>query len=192
MQTASPTVADWISAFAAGAAAIGTVGALFAALWQIREERDERKAAAARQDEASRRAQAEKISAWVASFAEGSTPVAMLNQSESPVYGVIISLVMVQGAGPRRGEDLHPVMDSTFRACVSLLPPGKSYVRVGGGWAGMSRRPGIEVAFTDSRGQHWQRLADGTLLAVDQSPTKLYGLVPPISWQVPSTSLEPS
>jgi hypothetical protein len=184
-----PTTTDWIGAIAAGIAAVGTVGALFAALWQIGSERKARRRTEEETRARERSAQASKVSAWVASLDEGETPVAIFNQSETPVYEMIVSLVIVQGAGPRRGEDLS-ITDFGFRAYLSVVPPGESFTEVARGWGGMSRRPGVEIAFTDSDNGWWLRRANGILLELSQPPTDFYGLPWPLPWDVPRSSLE--
>jgi hypothetical protein len=75
--------------------------------------------------------------------------------------------VFIQGAGPRRGED---GVNSSYRRTLSILPPGRWRVEVPGGWAGMSRRPGVEVAFTDRAGIHWIRRATGALDEIQKAP----------------------
>ena len=49
----------------------------------------------------------------------------------------------------------------------------------------MSRRPGVELAFTDDHGQNRVRYADGTLAKLRQSPAAYYGLEPPLGWLEP-------
>src|SRR4051794_40989827 len=93
------STADWLEACATAVAALGTVGALFAALIQIGRERAIRL-------RSERVAQSSRVSAWYVRDDEHVTDVALLNHSEEPVYRVLIFLVMVQGAGPMTGEGL--------------------------------------------------------------------------------------
>lgn len=181
-----PSTTDWIVAVASGVAAVGTVGTLIAGLIQIGNERSAR-----RRDEQStrareRRAQAVLVSAWPMEAAGGErTTIALLNSSESPVYRAIACLVMIQGAGPREGRELQDHL-RRYQASLALVPPGKSYTSVAGGWAGMSRRPGIELGFTDAAGIHWLRSADGSLSELVSAPADYYDITPPLSWETPS------
>lgn len=96
---------------------------------------------------------------------------------------------MIQDAGPRDGRDLHDHL-ARYQTPLTLVPPGKSYTAVAGGWAGMSRHPGIEPAFTDA-GVHWLRAADGTLSDIISAPADYYKLTPPLSWVTPSDEPRP-
>jgi hypothetical protein len=162
-------VTDWIAAFSATAAAVGTVGTLGAALVQIKTERDERKRLARRMAEREQRRQAETISGWLADDAEMRTSIALSNQSEAPVYMAIVSLVMVQGSGPRFGEEMGSHLGG-YRATLSVIPPGRCFTTVEGGWGGMSKRAGVEIAFTDTAGRHWIRRANGALEELEREP----------------------
>jgi hypothetical protein len=149
----STTVQTWAAAFAA----IGTVGTLLvlavAHLWERRARRKQE-----------RRRQAERIAAWTSAEppAEGETkPVTLSNPSEAPVYGVVASLVFIEGAGPGTGRELLEAADqqesaelydafAKMQRHLYVLPPGRSEVALPGGWGGMSKRAGVEVAFTHS------------------------------------------
>src|SRR5262249_26633310 len=84
---------------------IGVVATLYLALVQIRTEARHRRADQIAAQERERRAQAERISGWPSHKARETTPIILLNRSDEPVYEVIATLVFVQGAAPRRGED---------------------------------------------------------------------------------------
>jgi hypothetical protein len=56
---------------------------------------------------------------------------------------------------------------------------------VDGGWGGMSRRPGVELAFTDRAGVHWVRCADCNLVEIRQPPVEYYDLALPTNWGIP-------
>jgi hypothetical protein len=177
---------DWISAAAVSVAAVGTVGTLIAGLVQIGSERSARHrdedAALARE----RRAQAALVSAWpTAPTGSERTQIALLNNSESPVYRVIVSLVMIQGSGPRDGRQLRDHLRQ-YQTSLALIPPGRSSTSVAAGWAGMSRRPGVELAFTDRAGVHWIRSADGVLTELASAPVEYYDITPPLSWGTPA------
>lgn len=91
--------------------AIGTVGALFAALHQIRKNKAQHDQERAERIESKTRAQADNVAAW---FGDGVLPghdmgsmgsyvpkeAVVRNGSLLPVYNVIVSVVGVQGAGP--------------------------------------------------------------------------------------------
>lgn len=107
----------------------------------------------------------------------------LLNNSQEPVHEVVVSLVLIQGAGPRKGEQLD---SSWYRPVLSILPPGKWTIEVDGRGHGMQIRYGIEVAFTDRSGHHWIRRADGTLQEIAKSAVDHYGLDRPQSFFVPT------
>lgn len=175
------------SAIATALAAVATVAAFGLAFYQIITELRAR-----REDERMR--QARRISSWVGgmlradrhddaqSFAEGAEPTAatLLNASDEPVYRLVAWLVLVQGAGPRTGEEA--VQSDMRPAALSILPPGRYVIALPGGWGGMSARAGIEIAFTDAAGRHWIRRALGQLQAVPADAVAHYGLEQPVNW----------
>jgi hypothetical protein len=155
---------------------------------EIREEMGQRIAAA--------RAQAELISAVPGDgrggfpsiepkHGEPYTAITMSNRSATPVYNVIVSLVLVQGAGPRRANEFDEEEKSMYQQDFSTLPPGEYEARVSGGWAGMMARPGIEIAFRDSGGRSWARYATGQLVRLPKEPVAYYHLDEPIGWEIP-------
>ena len=90
-------------------AAVGTVGALGGALWQIRVERNRRLAQDAHDREENRREQARKIACWPGESEDvpgpmdpwwgTSTPIDLVNGSDQPVYNVVVSIVVGAGCG---------------------------------------------------------------------------------------------
>ena len=58
---------------------------------------------------------------------------------------------------------------ASYRAAMGLTPPGRWRTYVEGGWGGMMRRPGIEVAFTDSAGVYWVRRTNGSLDEISEN-----------------------
>jgi hypothetical protein len=164
------------------AQSVGVAGALFAALYQIHTERMRRHADEEAERLRQRRQQAERVSGWPGQGAWPTTPLILLNLSDEPVYEVVASLVMIQGGGPRRGED---GVQPEFRRVIGILPPGRFRVEVAGGWPGMSRRPGVEVAFTDRSGVHWIRRATGTLDEITAPAIDHYGLGRPQELVIP-------
>jgi hypothetical protein len=185
------SITDWIVAIGTAVAAIGTAGTLIAGLIQIGNERSARRRDELTMQARERRAQAARVSAWpIAASSSERTSIALLNGSESPVYRAIASLVMIQGAGPREGRELQDYLRQ-YQTSLALIPPGKFFTSVAGGWAGMSRRPGIELAFTDAAGIHWLRSADGSLSELALAPADHYRITPPLSWETPTDTPPP-
>jgi hypothetical protein len=192
---ASTSIPDLLTAGGTALAALGTVGTLMAALWQINTERNARQRLERQAEQRERRGQAERISAWIALGARASAPgqpvddegartwIALLNRSKEPVYQAVASLVLIQGAGPRTGKETRP----EYRATLSVIPPGRYYIDVAGGWAGMSARPGVELAFTDCAGTHWVRAANGDLTQIEKAAVDYYELGLPQAWSIPVT-----
>jgi hypothetical protein len=52
--------------------------------------------------------------------------------------------------------------------------------------AGMHRRWGIELGFTDARGRHWIRRVGGELERIRTNPVDHYALPLPIDWTLPT------
>lgn len=156
---------------------------------EFREEVDQRIAAT--------RSQAEQVSAVPVDGTQGFpsvqpkrgepyTEIAMSNRSATPVYDVVVTLVLIQGAGPRRAKELvEPRLKAMFQRYFSTLPPGEYEARVSGAWVGMMARPGIEIAFKDSVGRSWVRYANGQLVQLPDEPVAYYHLQEPIGWEVP-------
>lgn len=170
-------------------AAVGTVGALVAALWQIKNERTRRLASDERLRVERHLEQARLIAAYTgeqekegaeaeeASVDEGRTAVYLANNSGEPVYSVVVGIVFVQGAGPRTLEDMLDLNQRQYRrrgpvTTVSILPGGLYRVWIRGtGWHRiLSGRAGADVAFTDRAGAHWIRRATGRLDELPQPP----------------------
>jgi len=169
-------LATWVAAF-------GTVAAVSVALWQVGVERKARRKQETADRVQQRRAQAELISAWVAKEEGGGKTawIAILNSSQEPVYEVIASIAPIQGAGDRTGKGTQP----HFRGFLSVVPPGRYYVRVDGGYRGMSFQPGVAVAFTDKAGVPWNRDALGLLGEISERPPEFLGLSRPLSRLLP-------
>ncbi len=185
-------------------ASVGTVGAVWVALFQIRTER-RRRHEREEQDRVERhRAQARLVSAVMGPEERvpdddvgGRTGVDLINASAEPVYSLVVGIVFVQGAGPgsiegmlglRKDEDWPPRPVPVTTA--SILPGGTYRVWIGGtGWSRiLSGRSGAEVAFTDRAGSHWVRRAMGQLEELDQEPFAYFtqrGLFSPYELQTP-------
>lgn len=171
-----------LTAWATAAGAVATAAAAMVALWLGLGDRRRRK----RED---RQAQAVRVSAWYGSGVSdvvGNEALVILNASGLPIYNVVVALVLVQGSGSRTTKDLLKIegLDDQI-ASVHTLPPGRWRVLVGMGWAGMSRWPGAEIAFTDAAGGHWIRSADGHLRGIRADPRQFYGLGYPAIYQDP-------
>jgi hypothetical protein len=152
---------------------LGSIGTIFAILFAYWVGHKEGK----KVNERERRKQAESISAWVAAE-KVPLPIKLSNNSGDPAYDVIVSMVLVQGAGPQNGKE------SFLHHCFKVLPPGNHIISAkdyqGGG---MHMKPGTEIAFTDKMGQHWLKDKDGKLIDLKtQSPADYYSIDPPISW----------
>lgn len=183
-------MAAWVAAIGTWVAAIGTVGTLIALILQRRSDKRQ-----ARTE--TRLEQARRISALVGpeegTQSSGRTPFFLLNRSEEPVYNLVATIVMVQGAAPHRGEDwakeqVRPVPQTT----ISVLPPGKWRIWINGGrWAGtMALRASAEVAFTDRAGVHWIRRGTGELEELSKAPFeyfKEFGLYGPYDLVTPES-----
>jgi hypothetical protein len=181
-------------------AAVGTVGALFAALRQIQVERQARQGAERALSESALRAQAETVSGWYGGQAtppdsdessQGRDWLVVLNRSHEPVYQAVATLVFIQGTGPRTGEAWVEVEKrtggtETYRSTMGVIPPGRWRTQVPSDWGHMQAQPAVEVAFTDRAGNHWIRRSDGTLSRIPISAVDYYQLVRPRSFENPS------
>lgn len=110
----------------------------------------------------------------------GFTAIVLNNHSPLPVYNVVVSLVIVLGAGPHQGRELGN--GSALQRYVATLPPGASEVRVSPGWAGMGAVPGVELGFTDQNGRSWLRYPNGKLVALTKPAASYYKLEQPVGW----------
>lgn len=153
-------------------AALGTVGTLVAALWQIRNERRARK-------KLEEQKQAAAISTWIgAGTSPQSTGVVIQNTSGAPIYDVVVTLVIASGAGPRTGEEVAKLPGQkdhsapSMRRASSIVPPGKFVTDLPSSWGGMNRKPGSEIAFTDFQGKHWARRYNGQLKKLKKDALK--------------------
>jgi hypothetical protein len=177
---------------------VGIAGVLIAYLTLSNQTATESQAQAQRQS-AERRDQAEQVSAAPIAGREGVpishepdgrevTRVGLYNRSNVPVYNAVVTLVLVQGAGPHAAVELtDPSLRSEFQRYLTAIPPGEFETQVSAGWGGMYRRPGIELAFTDHAGHHWIRYASGQLVEIKQEPSQYYKLEQPVSWLQPET-----
>lgn len=163
---------------------IGVTATLAATVWQLHHERSIR-----RQEE--KRSQAVKVAAWYGGdrstegvFVDSST-IMITNSSDTPVYSVIVGLVFVQGAGPQSLEDATASAGSNLYTVVGALGPGTWTVRVANDWHGMSAHVGAEIAFSDARGNHWVRRANGALDELPRGAIDNYGIDRPVTYSEP-------
>lgn len=170
---------------------VGIVLTLGATTWQIGHE------ARARRSERHRE-QAISVSAWYSGEREtGATNPAearveswltVANLSNQPIYEVVLTLVLVQGAAPRTGEDWTKLKNDgpqlPFGRVFAAVGPGTWEVSVSAGWAVHQARPGAEIGFTDGRGGHWIRRANGKLVEIQTNAIDHYGVQRPIDFDV--------
>jgi hypothetical protein len=141
---------------------------------QINNERRFRK-------EKERREQAEHISAFIYKETQAKTTIALLNLSSEPVYEVIVSISVFHAAT----NDQSPKIPHRYTSFLSVVPPGKSYTFVNGGYQGFSFHPAIEIAFKDVKGKSWVRSARGALREIRKSPVDYYKIQHTLHWQLP-------
>jgi hypothetical protein len=183
MLSVATSFSDHLSAWATAAAGLGTVGTLGFLLYQLRDERNRRRAS-------ERVTQALQVSGWIGSDWMHQSEVTetqrieLLNASGEPVYGPVVHLVFVQG-GPETGREMDEQHQARFRQALLAIPPGRYYVEVPAAFHHMHRRHGVELAFTDRAGVHWLRTSDGRLEEIRRAPTDFYGLPLPIDWASP-------
>ena len=104
----------------------------------------------------------------------------VMNNSNDLVYKVILTAVLVQGAGP---EDGRAVEGSDGRVLLSSVAPGKTVRCIGHLDCSMHKTLGCEVAFTDRHGRSWVRKSDGHLGMIrSKTPVDYYGLMQPVEW----------
>ena len=170
-------------------AGVGTVGTLIAALYQLSSQRR-------RREQEQHREQARLIAGWVGRGDKEAdrTPLFLANGSPEPVYNVVCTIVNVQGAAPRTGEEWRRVAKQsepdhlrTPITTATILPPGRWQVWIAGyGWhQRLSGRVSAEVAFTDRAGSHWVRRANGDLEELTEPPFKHFALVGPYELVTP-------
>ena len=140
-----------------------------------------------RKDREDERKQAEKISGWLIDDQPAPTEpttvlylsLVMNNASDELIYNLVASIVTAQ-SGTRIGDSRID-----FRTFVGRLPPGRWQYRIPYGGHGMSKRFSVELAFEDSAGRSWLRTGKGKLEKKSKPPLELYGIDPPVSWEMP-------
>lgn len=167
-----------------GAIAIGTVGALFAALFQIWRDRNLRL-------KEKREERAVKVAAWFENIALSSEEpgnqysayqsILIRNENLTPIYDVVITVVGFHGAGPsEHGEDNGG--NYGFRVILPQLATGLwgTWIDTGGG--GMGVICTLEVSFRDGAGRSWIRRGNGELVEIKKDPLEYYSILLPVSW----------
>ncbi len=103
----------------------------------------------------------------------------VMNNSNDIVYQVILTAVLVQGAGPQDGGTSRDATAEFY----SSVAPGKTVRCVGHLDCSMHKALGCEVAFTDRYGRSWVRKSDGHLGRIRfKTPVDYYGLMQPVEW----------
>ncbi len=188
-------------------AAVGTVGTLASALWQIQTERKRRIASDELLRSEQHVRQARLVAAYlgeeqrpesetqIAGHEGGRTEVFLVNNSSEPVYSVVVGIVFVQGAGPHSLEEMLKLNHEQYQrrgpvTTVSIVPGGLYRVWIAGtGWTRiLSGRGGVEVAFSDAAGAHWIRRSTGKLDELAMRPLEHMqqaGLFGPHDFQTP-------
>lgn len=134
-----------------------------------------------RQKIAEKMAQPSSIAAWLEREPTGETCIVIRNDSDLPVYEVVATIVVTNGAGCYKGEDLESSYQ--YRKILDLIPPGLHSVAIDmGGFYGMHRHPLVEIAFVCAKGKSWVRRGDGALDELDASPFNYYELGLPIAF----------
>lgn len=130
--------------------AVGTIGALYAALHQIKKNKEQFDEERNDRDELRSRQQADHVATW---FDEGRLPLLdtngmgsyasreaiVVNDNPLPIYNVVISVVALYGAGPSvNGEDNEG--DYPCRLLFHEIVPGTwgSMIRTHGSGMGVS------------------------------------------------------
>ena len=165
---------DWLGDVATWVSGIGIVSTFIIGFIQINNERRFRK-------EKERKEQAERISAFILKESLTKTTIALLNLSSEPIYEVIVSISIFQGTGPS-----NPTKAShQYTSFLSIVPPGKSFTFVDGGYHEMAFHPAIEIAFKDVKGKSWVRTGRGVLKELSKIPVEYYKLHHPLKWRLP-------
>lgn len=167
-----------------GAIAIGTVGALFAALFQIWRDRSLRL-------KNKREEQAVNVAAWLEDIVLTSEmpgnqfsayrTALIRNNNLTPIYNVILTVVGLHGAGPAiHGEDNEEGFE--FRVMLAQIPTGLwgTWIDTGGG--GMGVITALEISFRDSTGASWIRRGSGELVEIKEDPLTYYSISLPPTW----------
>ena len=155
----------------------------YVGLQQISDERSARKSAEQETQRLERRAQAREVSAWLTTGGGEGMNVILSNRSHQPVYQAVVSRIAVQGAGFLSGRQIPASLSLQEQREILVIPPGEYRLHFPGGFGGMGKQPGFEIAFRDQAGRNWTRSGGGVLKQIDQPPINYYNLSLPVSWQ---------
>lgn len=164
----------WLGDLATWVSGIGIISTFIIGFIQINNERKIRK-------EKERREQAERISAFIFKETPAKTTIALLNLSSEPIYEVIVSIAAFQVTNVSSIKKVS----SQYTSFLSVVPPGKSFTTVSGGYHEMAFHPSIEIAFRDVKGKNWVRTGRGMLKEIEKSPVDYYKLHRPFGWELP-------
>lgn len=157
------SVPDWV-------AAIGTIGSLYAALWLLKQEINDRRRHEAEAQTQSARA----VSAWVQT-GQDKYLFAAKNSGEEPVYDCVVysDLPIVDPVTKQRGvrmKDEKTPMGEPWPyyldRFLGVIPPGETSKfeidsdSVEYEYQGL---PDLWIEFTDVSGKHWKRDAGGKI-----------------------------
>ena len=146
MDIAFGTLPDWV-------AAVGTAGALLAAVLLLRDDRRVRRA----QDDDKTREQAQRIGTWITTPDFSEYVINIRNASDLPIFNVTVEF------GTPAGHELWSEQTSWI-----TLPPGESETAP---VAAEASPTGAVIlygtTFTDSAGRSWRRGAAGDLTSID-------------------------
>lgn len=136
-------------------AAIGTVGALAVALFLLKQEIDDRRRAKSK----AQQWPASGIVAWAEPRTDaGGWQTVALNRSDEPVYDVVVRFTPLREGGS----------DPIESVSGTLAPgPPKPLDTYGDTPQDLFGIPPVEIEFTDGRGRHWLRTANGALNQLD-------------------------
>lgn len=135
----------------------------------------------ARRREADMLSQPSSVAAWLEGDLRGLSHIVIRNDSDLPIYEVVVTVVITKGHGCTKGEDLKG--HSEYRKKFALLPPGLYIADVDmNGFGGMHRFPLIEIGFICANGGSWVRRGDGSLDQIDSSPILHFELGLPVEF----------
>jgi hypothetical protein len=150
------------------------------------------------------KSQAAKISAWITSPKEGSkrNRVVIQNTSSTPIYDVLIIAIAITGAAIHDGEEAMEFnKDSYEKYCkketkessyndaypyiaFQQIPPGLYIKELGFLEKAMHVSFGLEIAFTDVRGNYWKMDSHGKLSPLKNNYLyEKYHLENPTPWE---------
>lgn len=176
---------DTIDYVIQGFIAVGTVGTLIAALFQIWRDRSLRL-------KEKRKEQAVNVAAWFEDVVLSSEypgnqnhafrSLLIRNDNLTPIYDVVITVVGLHGAGPHRHGECNEG-DFAFRTLIPQVATGLwgTWIDTGGG--GMGVICALEMSFRDSAGTSWIRRGNGELIKIKKDPLTYYSIPLPASWK---------